>query len=334
MPDYLIVLIKIMAMFLAMAAGWFARRHALLNDHVTRVLSRLIVDIIFPCMVFSQMVRTLDAAALQQSWISAILGGGMIALGIAIGWVMLPWLYSSKKSLPTAIFLAGSPNWVFLPLPIVAALYGDAGVREILCFNAGAQLALWTIGVWTLQGARPNRTACQHLLRNPGLIATVGGILIALFYPQANMLENAGITTLFDWRLPVTAALQAMSMLGDMTIPLSLLVTGAQLASIKKTELVNNRDLTAVLAARLLAAPLLTMAALIVFAKLGFGLPAITRVTCFLIAAMPVAISAGIMAERFDGDKYLSARAIFWSTAVSMLTVPVLYWLAQSIGAI
>ena len=43
----------------------------------------------------------------------------------------------------------------------------------------------------------------------------------------------------------------------------------------------------------------------------GFSYSEDTRLICYLISAMPVAISASIMSERFGGDNLLSAQAIF-----------------------
>ncbi len=332
MPDYLVVLLKIAAMFLVMAVGWFARRRAYMNAGLTSILSRLVVDIVFPCMVLTQMLRSVDADILRQGWFVPLLGGGVMLLAGLAGWGILPW-FCSRARLPTVVFLAGLPNWIFLPLPIVAALFGDAGVRDVLLFNVGAQLTLWSLGVWTLQGAAPNLRALKNLLKNPGLLATAAGIVLALLWPPARTLESAGLAPMPPHHFAAAALIQAMSMLGGLTIPLSLLITGAQLGAMP-AESPRQRpgELAAVLAVRLAAAPLLTVAAAWLLARLDIRIPAATRLTCYLIAAMPVAISASIMTERFGGDNLLSARAIFWSTVLSMLTVPVFYWLVQDWG--
>jgi predicted permease len=41
---------------------------------------------------------------------------------------------------------------------------------------------------------------------------------------------------------------------------------------------------------------------------------------------MPVAVTCGIIAERYDGDTALASRAIFTSTLLSLLTLPLVLW--------
>jgi len=66
--------------------------------------------------------------------------------------------------------------------------------------------------------------------------------------------------------------------------------------------------------------------------RLGLQIPEETRMVCYLIAAMPVAISCSVMAERYGGDARLAAEGIFYSTFFSLLTVPAIFLLVQWFG--
>jgi len=77
-----------------------------------------------------------------------------------------------------------------------------------------------------------------------------------------------------------------------------------------------------VVIARLVAAPLVTVALGMVLAKVGFHLPTVARVIVVLVAAMPVAIVCSVMAERYGGDTQLAAQGIFLTTLFSLFTVP------------
>jgi len=87
-----------------------------------------------------------------------------------------------------------------------------------------------------------------------------------------------------------------------------------------------------VLLGRLLLAPLLTLAGIALAMKLGWQIPETIRMVTILIAAMPVAISCSVMAERFGGDVGLSAQAIFYSTLFSLATVPAAFYAIQRLG--
>jgi len=324
-----VVFLKIAAMFLVIVAGWLARRRGFLAADFTATLSRLVVDVAFPALVFTQMLRTVDMAALRDGWVGPVLCGLVIVLAYFIGLLLSP-LFSGKSQRNTFVFLVAIPNWVFLPLPIAQALYGDPGVRTVLLCNAGAQLVLWSFGVWILHGAM--RQAAKNLLTNVGLWATAVGIVMALLVPAARDLETVNPTDLPLGMMLPGALVQALAMVGSLTIPMSLLAIGAQLGELTIAEHRFPRVLWGVLLSRLLFAPLATVVIGFALVNMGFVIPEETRMIIYLIATMPVAISCSVMAERFHGDVTLAAEGIFYSTFFSLLTVPAIFFLIQHFG--
>lgn len=65
------------------------------------------------------------------------------------------------------------------------------------------------------------------------------------------------------------------------------------------------------------------------FARFGLAIGEVPRLTGYLIAAMPVAISCSIVTERFTGETDLAAKSIFYSTLLSIVTVPVFYFVVR-----
>ncbi|HEY3760716.1 MAG TPA: AEC family transporter [Verrucomicrobiae bacterium] len=324
-----VVFLKIMAMFLVVLAGWFARRHGFLKKEVTATLSVLVVDVAFPSLVFTQMLRTVDLQALREDWFAPLLCALLIIIAYFAGLLLAP-AFSNKAQRNTFIFCVAIPNWIFLPLPIVQALYGDTGVRTVLLCNAGAQVLLWSFGVWILHGAM--RQALNHLLKNVGLWATAAGIIVALLFPAARGLETLSPADASASMLLPGAIVQALAMVGSLTVPMSLLAIGAQLGELTIAVHRFPRVLWGILFTRLLVAPLLTVGIGFGLMKLGLNLPEETRLILYLIATMPVAISCSVMTERFGGDTTLAAEGIFYSTFFSLLTVPVLFFLIQRFG--
>jgi predicted permease len=126
-----------------------------------------------------------------------------------------------------------------------------------------------------------------------------------------------------------TTLLDAIPMLGSLTIPLSLLAIGTQLGAIPLSLRQLPVSLGAVVLARLLVAPLVTIGGLRLLVGLGYPLPAVTRMVVVLLASMPVAIVCSVMAERYGGDARLAAQGVFLSTLFSLLTVPALFYLVS-----
>jgi predicted permease len=324
MVESRIVLIKIAGMFVVIMAGWLARRRGYVKDDVTAALSRIVVDVAFPALVFTQMIRTCDAAVLREGWILPLIPFGIVAVAYLVGLALAP-LFGGKDQRNTVLFLAVSPNWVFLPLPIAEALYGAAGVRVVLLCNVGAQLALWSIGIWILHGRISQ--ALRNLGTNIGLWATAGGIVVALAFPAVRDLGNMKTAGTSAAGIAGAALFDAVAMVGSLTIPLSLLAIGAQLAALKVSMHRLPAPLWGSLLIRLVAAPLATVAIGTALARTGFALPDVTRQTVYLVAAMPVAIVCSVIAERYGGDTGLAAQSVFYSTFFSLITVPALFLL-------
>jgi len=319
-----VVFLKIAAMFLVIVGGWLARRRGFLAADFTATLSRLVVDVAFPALVFTQMLRTVDATSLREGWVGPVACGLLIVIAYFVGLLLSP-AFSGKGQRNTFIFLVAIPNWIFLPLPIVQALYGDTGVRTVLLCNAGAQLLLWSFGVWILHGTM--RQAIKNLLTNIGLWATAAGIAIALLFPGVRQLEAIDPAAAPLGMMLPASLVQALAMVGSLTIPMSLLAIGAQLGELTIAIHRFPKVLWGVLLSRLLFAPLATIAIGFALMRMGFVIPEETRMILYLIATMPVAISCSVMAERFHGDVTLAAEGIFYSTFFSLLTVPAIFFL-------
>jgi len=325
MSDWLTVLLNIAAMFLVILAGWVARRRAYLTAETTATLSRFVVDVTIPALVFTQMLRTADPDALRANWFVPLLGGGVLLLGLLVGYATLSFSHISQRN--TYVFLVSITNWIYLPLPIIQALYHDEGVRTVLLFNVGAQLVLWSVGMWALRGGKPDLESLRALVLNTGLIATAVGILIAVFVPASRTLETIQIIP--PRLLAPVAIVKALGMIGSLTIPLSLIVTGAQLGGLDISAHRPSRTLSGVLVARLLITPAVMVLLVWLGACIGISIPLIPRMTACIIAAMPVAVSCSIFTERFGGDTPLAAQSIFYSTLISIASVPLIFYLIQ-----
>ncbi len=317
MPGTLVVFEKILAMFLVIMAGWLVRRRGLADASLTSLLSRFTTDIALPALIFSQMLTKVDQRALMASWAVPLAAAGVLGLGQLVAWLTWRFFCTSPQA-PTFIFVVSIANWIYLPLPIVQALYGDHGIRILLLCNVGVQVYLWTVGVATLHGGRLDRSAMKTLLRNPGLIATVAGIVLALTPPHS---LGGAVGAIAGGSI-----LEALAMIGSLTIPLSLIVTGFQLGVIPLRGTID-RPMIGVLILRLLATPLLALLIVLLLWHSHVATDRAALAVLYLISAMPVAVSCSILAQRFNQDASLAAQSIFYTTLASLATVPAAYWI-------
>lgn len=75
----------------------------------------------------------------------------------------------------------------------------------------------------------------------------------------------------------------------------------------------------------------MTAALYLAISRVGPTLSPEAALIGLLIASMPVAVSCGLFAERFEGDVPLAARAVFYSTLAALVTVPLGFPLLEAL---
>lgn len=318
-----VVAMKIIAMSLVMAVGYFTRRRGYLNAEVTPVLSRLCTDIALPALIFMQMVDRVNARDLELGWIVPVLAVAGISVGFTTGWAS--WrLFARRDQAPVFIFTSGMSNWIYLPLPIVASLYGDAGITTLFLCNVGIHVLFWTGGVAILHGGKVDRQAMLNVARNPGLIASFAGIAFALLRPEMGDFSHS----MAGWGGQVLT--DALGLVGQATVPLSLIVTGAQIAAAGMVRNRPGKAVAGIVLNRLVLAPAVALALLWTMA----GLVPLSPQTLFVIAivvVMPVSVTSTVITEKMNQDTALAAQAVLYTTLCSILSVPLMVMLARAI---
>lgn len=322
----LIVFTKILAMFVVLATGFLLRRARVLDEAITATMSRLLTDLIFPALVVSQLVDLVDWQTLRESVSVFVLGAGILLFGGAAAFLL------ARVALPpeerrTGAFLMAIPNWIFMPLPIVTVLYGPPGVRALLLINVSMQLLLWTGGIWLLQRGAGGSHPLTQLRSNRGLQATALALVLGVLVPHtASLPDTVAVHTAVKLG---RALVEGVGMLGSLTVPLILLAVGSQLAGLAAHQRTSPRLLATVVAGRLLVLPMLSVIALTLLRRAGWGGSAVVCSVALVILTMPIAVTCGAFLERFGGDVALGARSIFVSTVWSIVTVPTLVVLVE-----
>ncbi len=331
MAGWSVVLFKILSLLPVIGIGWIAARRGWLRAGGVPAMSRLAVDVALPALTFTQLVRTVPREALLANALLPVAGAGLFLLGAGTGFALAP-LFCGEPRRPTFVFLVALANSIYLPLPIAQALYGGEGVRTVLLLEVGCRVVLFTVGLAILVGRRPDARALRDLLVNPGLIAAISGIVAALSFPGLRALADLDPRGAAPAAMAGSAVFQALELVGALTIPLALLVTGAKLEEASRNGALLSRETCGVLAARLLATPAVAAALLLLAQAAGAPLAEVPRRIVFLVASMPVAVNCGVFTERYGGDSTLAARSTFASTLVGIVTIPLLFFAAQRLG--
>jgi predicted permease len=118
---------------------------------------------------------------------------------------------------------------------------------------------------------------------------------------------------------------ETLSLFSDINSPLAMIVIGAQIADADILKLFRQRELYAAGAIKLVVLPVILL-----FALLPLKLPPLIYCTLVILAATPTAAITAMFAKQFNRDAQTAARLVSLTTLLSVVTLPVIAAVAQS----
>ena len=244
------------------------------------------------------------------------LGLSAMAAAVILALCILVSRLFFKKD-PIAAFAASFSNPGFFGVPLIVSSLSSGAVFYVAAFIAFLNLLQWTYGVWLLtrgkkssSGKVPKMTL-RSVLLSPIVVCAIVGILIF----------STGLGT----KLPPVLNI-FIGGLVQVNAPIAMIVLGIYLARTKILELFTTRRLYLVSAARLLVIPVVTM---LVFAVLP--VPYMIKITMLIAGAAPVGANVAVYAQLYDEDYGYACQTVTQSTLFSILTLPVVIWIAEKL---
>jgi len=224
-------------------------------------------------------------------------------LGYIIGLFLSLSLKLKGPERSTFLILCAFGNTSFLSIPIGFALYGMDAVIKIILFDFGCNIVLWTFGIWLIASHQNDELKDSFVknILNPGIVALIIGLAVVM--------SNFELPKVFT---------EACKLLGNITIPMSLIATGSLLYGVGFHRQVRWETLVALTAGKLVIMPLL---AILILSIIDTSVS--VRNIIVLEAAMPSMVLSTILAEKYNSDSNLAASGVFLTTLVSILTVPI-----------
>ena len=292
-------------LFLYMLCGVILSRLRIVRDDNRQVLMRLLMDVAMPLMVLNAFNKPTSREELLSSlWIILISLAGCVVTGL-IGlclWRREP--ENKRKVLMYATMFSNAGN---AGLPIISLVFGPTGVFFASMYLLPPRILQWTVGL-SMFVERKKGAWVKNVLLNPMVVVVyIGALLMA-----------------FNWQIPGAFG-TAISNLGAMTAPLSMILIGATLSGMNWHMLLD-KSVLFLSFLRLLAFPALFA----VLLRLIHADEMAMNVSVILLA-MPAASNTAAMAERYGGDYVFASACVSVSTLLSVVTVPVITWLIQMI---
>lgn len=298
-----VLLKQILIMAILAAVGVVLDRKSILTEEGSRDIGTLLLKVVIPCVIVRSYIVERTPERMQALLFSVIFA----VAGLLVAMMISALAFGRRRSIDT--FAAAFCNAGFIGIPLVQAVVGTQGVFYIAATIAFLNFFQWTFGVYIMTGHRESISAAA-ILKNPVVIAITAGII------------------LFVFQVPVPGMLQTvLGYMADMNTPLAMLLLGTYLAKMKPKDIFANKHAYECAIFRLLVIPAVT----VILYRLIPCPEKSVALASFIAAATPTGSNICIFAKQFDCDYNYSVIPVCLSTVLSLITVPLMFVLAQSV---
>lgn len=311
--DFSALLTIIATLFLLMACGFFARKKGIIDDVASKRLSTLIIKIGQPMMIISALT--------EAEFSYENLSDGLLYIGVgmvfhAVMGILAFLLCKGFRDLDERKITEFSLMFVnggFIGFPILEALFGPKGLFLAAFFNISFHLFIWSWGIAILaRGRNDIKLTVRKIFINLGSVPCLIGVLIyMLAIPFPGFALPEFLSKFFMY-------------LSNLCTPISVLITGALLATRTPKQIFGSGKIYYFSAMKLLVLPLVVC----ILCKL-IGLPQDMTLFVTVEAALPAASSITMFSEMYGLNSGYASQTVGTSSLLSVGTLPLVLLVAQ-----
>lgn len=305
MDAFLSVILEVAVILILILVGYFTVKKGMFTKESLGSITSFLLYIVTPCLIVSSFLSA--ESGKLDGW-TLLLAAVLPALSIVIS-IALSYLFFRKEPSGRRRVLRFSMifcNVGFMGIPLVEGIVGSEGVLYGSFFIAVFNIFCWTYGYVMMGGGKVRLKA---LLLNPGIIGIVIGLPLYLL--------DVPVPALF---------VEPVELISALNTPLAMIVVGGYIAQVKLRAFVSDLAVYKMAVLRLVVAPLLYLALVWLLR------PDETLLMSTVIqAATPVAANCVLFAVQYDSDAELASKSVAVSTALSVVTIPLLTVLVQAL---
>ena len=295
--------------------GYILVKTSILSEAGLDVLSRLVVAVTLPALILAQLIKDFRFDLYPNWWFFPLLSFVITSAGLLLG-ILFVGLVKGPEHKLQFISLIGFQNSGYLPLALVAALLTGSQLDTILVylflFLLGFNLVILSFGVYILSFHKSRKFEARALF-SPPVIATLAGLIIVFF----------GL-----YKFIPEVIIKPLRMIGDCTVPLSMLAVGGSLASICLRCVAKKTAFLVVLL------KLIILPALGLWLVLKLQLPHLLGLLIIIELAVPSATLLSVITRHYKKEDLIISQGIFVGHVASLITLPLflsLYFMLSTI---
>lgn len=289
---------KMLALLIMLLVGVVVAKTGVVDEESNRRLTRFALVVPQSAQILSSAMNA--GAGMTVGRVFGVLGIGCVMYGVLIALsLVVPYIYRvEKRDRGIYSFMTIFGNVGFMGLPVIRSLFGDEAVFYAALMLIPFNLLAYTYGISLLNGGL-ERFDWHRLVSAPLAAAFLSIVLVCVHV---------------DIPGPIV---EATGMLGDMIVPLSMVIIGASLGNLPLKEVFGDWRAYAFAPVRLIVCPVLLWAVMGLFVQDRVLLGVIT-----VLGAMPVATFATMLSIQYGGNQRIASRTVFVSTVLSVVTIP------------
>ena len=299
--DFQVIATTMCSLIIIVIAGFISHKRGIINEEFERKLSGFVIKVTCPALLISS---TMGDKMPDREHIPMLLLVSLLTYVILIPLAYIqPVLMRVKRDLRGMYsFMLTYSNVGFIGYPVVASIFGSDAVFYACILNVFNTITVFIWGVMFISGENLKNGFRFRLFVSPAMIATYISVIIVIL----------------NLHTPKAIAMP-LSILGNMTVPSSLIVIGAALAEIPTRKMVGTPHIFIMCFLKLLVLPLL-----VYYAMIMIGID--TRISSInmILIAMPVASFGTMFCMQMGKDETTMSQGTFWTTLLSVVSIPLL----------
>lgn len=296
-----IVFQQMIVLFAMILCGVLAYQKNWIDYHGYQKLATLLVNVLNPMLSFTAFVDT-------KLGIDDLIIENLILIGLFyLFLIMMAFLYvrmlrikgNRNKAYQLMMIL---PNVGFIGIPLTRAILGNEYVIYVIFYGLIYSFIAYTYGIYlSMAMSEEKKTYNWKQMMNVGTLSSV--VVIVLFACKVHL--PAPVLTFCDY-------------MGNAAIPVSMIMVGISISQMNIKEFLDKENVIYVFS-RMIIVPLI---GILIFKHFHFD-SNLLYVFCMMIS-MPVGSMTGALAEEYGHCGDFCNRMIAFTTAFSVITVPLL----------
>ena len=294
--------------FLLIAVGYILAKKGYFDKTTRTQLTNIVLMVILPCSIVKSFQIEMNKDILISTFMILIISFAIQLLYFVFNKFLYQNLDHDKKiccQYGTMVSNAG-----FLGMPIAQGVFGSMGLLYASIFLIPQRIFMWSYGLSLFAKNKQNHVLKQ-VLTHPCIIAIYIGIVVMV-------LKSCGI----ELPTPINSTISAIA---QCNTAMSMFVIGGILSDVNREEMVD-KDAFVYSFYRLIVLPLVIMMILRIL-----HVTTLPANVCILLSAMPAASTTAMLAQKYDGNALFASKLVFISTLLSLITLPLITLLFQTI---